>query len=254
MMTTEIPSDRLTRLRRTNVLLGVLHAAQGAVVIALGNGFALPVTGSFMLGPPGSGVGPSRILFQVSFSAAVAAFFFISALAHFAIATPKMFRRYSAGLAAGRNYTRWLEYSISASVMIVLIAMLTGISDVAALGSIFGVNAAMILFGLVQERYERPGGSLLPFWLGSLVGIVPWLVIGVYLISPGVAAQPPGFVYGIYVSLFLLFASFAVNMWLQYRRVGRWADYVHGERMYAVLSLVAKSLLAWQVFAGTLAS
>jgi hypothetical protein len=42
-------------------------------------------------------------------------------------------------------------------------------------------------------------------------------------------------------------------MWLQYRRVGRWRSYLFGEKAYMVLSLVAKSLLAWQVFAGTLA-
>jgi hypothetical protein len=249
-----IASERLTPLRRANVALGVLHAAQGAAVLALGNGFALPVTGSFVEGPPGSGLGTTRILFDVSFAAGVATFLFVSAIAHFTIATPRVSRWYAANLAAGRNYARWIEYSISASVMIVLIAMLTGISDVAALGAIFAANAAMIFFGLIQERSERPGGSLLPFWLGGVVGIVPWIVIGVYLLSPGTSAEPPGFVYAIYISLFAFFNSFAVNMWLQYRRIGKWADYLHGERVYMGLSLVSKSLLAWQVFIGTLAS
>ena len=32
---------------------------------------------------------------------------------------------------------------------------------------------------------------------------------------------------------------------LQYKKVGRWADYLFGERVYVTLSLVAKSLLAW---------
>ena len=41
-------------------------------------------------------------------------------------------------------------------------------------------------------------------------------------------------------------------MVLQYRKVGPWRDYAFGELAYIVLSLVAKSLLAWQVFAGTL--
>ncbi|OFW66129.1 MAG: hypothetical protein A2Z12_02530 [Actinobacteria bacterium RBG_16_68_21] len=254
MTTSAIAPDRLSRLRRTNLLLGLLHVAQGAAVLALGNGFALPVTGSFMTGPPGSGLGTARTLFHVSFAVGVAAFLFVSAAAHFLIASPRGFRRYTANLERGRNDARWFEYSISASVMIVLIAMLTGISDVAALGALFAATAAMIFFGLVQERYERPGGSLLPFWLGSLIGAVPWVVIGVYLVSPGVAAEAPGFVYGIYVSLFVFFNSFAVNMWLQYRKVGRWSDYVYGEKVYALLSLIAKSLLAWQVFAGTLAS
>jgi len=39
---------------------------------------------------------------------------------------------------------------------------------------------------------------------------------------------------------------------LQYKKVGKWQDYLYGERVYIILSLVAKSLLAWQVFAGTL--
>jgi hypothetical protein len=51
----------------------------------------------------------------------------------------------------------------------------------------------------------------------------------------------------------VFFNIFAINMWLQYRRVGRWRSYLFGERTYILLSLVAKSLLAWQVFAGTLA-
>ena len=63
----------------------------------------------------------------------------------------------------------------------------------------------------------------------------------------------PGFVYGIVVSLFVFFMSFAVNQWLQYRQIGRWADYAYGEKVYLVLSLVAKSALAWQIFGGSLA-
>lgn len=62
----------------------------------------------------------------------------------------------------------------------------------------------------------------------------------------------PGFVYGILVSLFVLFNCFAVVQYLQYRRIGRWRDYLYGEWTYIVLSLIAKSALAWQIFAGTL--
>ena len=62
----------------------------------------------------------------------------------------------------------------------------------------------------------------------------------------------PTFVYGIFVSLFLFFNCFALNQWLQYRGRGRWADYLFGERVYIWLSISAKSVLAWQVFANTL--
>jgi len=41
---------------------------------------------------------------------------------------------------------------------------------------------------------------------------------------------------------------------LQYKKVGKWSNYLVGERAYVTLSLIAKSLLAWQIFASTLAS
>jgi hypothetical protein len=140
--------------------------------------------------------------------------------------------------------------------MIVLIAQIVGISDAAALIALFGVNASMILFGWLQEKYETPGsGGWLPFVFGCIAGIVPWLAIALYVIAPGAATdvEPPAFVYGIIISLFVLFNSFAIVQVLQYKRVGKWSDYLSGERTYITLSLVAKSLLAWQIFAGTLA-
>ena len=244
---------RIRRLRAFNLVMGIFHGAQGFAILALSTSFALPVVAHPLTGPPGS---PSETvtLFELNVAWAVAAFLFVSALAHLLIAAPGIFPRYERMLLRGRNDYRWVEYSISASIMAVLIAMLPGITDVAAIIAIFGVNAAMIFFGLVQERYERPGGRLLPFWLGSLVGMFPWLAIGVYLSGVGTDSQIPGFVYGIFFSLFAFFMSFAVNQWLQYKRVGRWKDYLFGEKVYVILSLVAKSALAWQIFAGTLAN
>jgi hypothetical protein len=249
----ELPAPRAASLRRWNVGLGLVHALQAVAILALATAFTLPVTATYLSGPPGSPAGAPTTLFDLSVSWGVALFLLLSAAFHWLVAAPGVFGRYTAGLEAGHNYFRWAEYSLSSSVMIVLIAMLTGISDIAALIGIFAANAAMIFFGAVQERYERPGGSLWPFWLGCVVGIAPWLAVGVYLWSPGSAAEPPAFVYAIFLSLFVFFNIFALNMLLQYRRVGRWTSYVFGERAYFVLSLVAKSALAWQVFAGTLA-
>ncbi len=166
------------------------------------------------------------------------------------------FRGYGDDLARQRNRARWVEYALTSSMMIVLIAQLVGISDVAALAAIFGVNASMIFFGWLQEDYEQPGGGWLPFFFGCVAGIVPWLAVVFYVVAPGSESteSAPAFVYGIIVSLFLFFNVFALNQFLQYKRVGRWSDYLVGERAYITLSLVAKSALAWQVFSGTLAA
>ncbi len=247
----EVTDATFSRLKTYNWIMGTLHAVQGAAVVALATDFTLPVTSSFIEGPPGTPPASQSTLFDLSIAWGVAAFLFLSAFFHFLIAGVGA-NRYRDQLSRGQNQFRWIEYSLSSSIMIVLIAMLTGITDIAAIVAIFGVNAGMIFFGSVQERYEEPGGSLFPFWLGCLLGIVPWIAIGVYLVSPGNEAQPPGFVYGIFFSLFVFFNSFALTQWAQYKQVRRWKSYLAGERTYILLSLLAKSALAWQVFGGTL--
>lgn len=244
---------RYRRLRVYNAVMAVLHLVQGLAILALSSDFALPVHATFMEGPPGAEPPALRHLFDIRIGPAVASFVLVSALAHAILVLPGVFGWYSRNLARQRNDARWVEYSISSSIMIVLIAMLTGIGDVAALVALFGVNASMIFFGLVQEHTERPGeGRLLPFWLGCIAGAVPWVAIGIYFVSPGSSADPPAFVYGIFISLFLFFNVFAVTMWLQYRRIGPWRNYLFGEATYVFLSLTAKSALAWQVFFPTL--
>ncbi len=260
MTTTTAPArpatDRITGLRRYNLVAGALHAAQAIVVLILANDFTLPVTASYLAGQPGTPPDDRVTLLDTRIGWAVAGFFALSAIFHFVVASPWFYQRYKGGLLEGRNYFRWVEYSLSSSIMIVLIAQLTGISDVAALTGLFGVNAAMILFGWLQEKYHQPGdGGWVPFVFGCIAGVVPWLAIVFYVIAPGSTsgAEPPAFVYGIIVSLFVFFNTFAINQFLQYKQVGRWRDYLVGERTYITLSLVAKSVLAWQIFASTLA-
>jgi hypothetical protein len=253
-VTEPVNPARLAGLRRYNVVVGLILLAQAVVVVALANDFTLPVTAAYVEGPPGTAPSPPVTLLNTPIGLAVAGFLALSGLALLIVATIWS-RGYAADLAQQRNRARWVEYALTSSMMIVLIAQITGLTDVGALAAIFAVNAAMILFGWLQEVYEQPGGGFLPFIFGSMTGIVPWLIIAFWVVSPGSAsdAEPPGFVYGIIVSLFLFFNVFALNQYLQYKQVGRWADYLVGERAYITLSLVAKSLLAWQVFAGTLA-
>ena len=254
-MSKDLTDLTMARLRKVNILAGILHLVQMAAVLALSSDFALPVTATYMAGPPGSSFAPAVILFSTPVGLTVAIFLGLSALFHFIVASPQFFARYSAGLSAQRNYFRWVEYSISSSVMIVLIAQVTGIADITALISIFGVNASMILFGWLQEKYETPGnGGWLPFIFGCITGIVPWIALAFYVLSIGGVSDTsaPAFVYGIVFTIFVFFNSFALVQWVQYKKVGKWSDYLRGERTYITLSLIAKSALAWQIFANTL--
>ncbi|NLE99575.1 MAG: heliorhodopsin HeR, partial [Anaerolineales bacterium] len=155
------------------------------------------------------------------------------------------------------NPARFYEYALSSSLMIVLIGMLVGIWDLGTMIAMFGINAMMNLFGIVMELHNQttPKTDWTSFIYGCIAGIIPWVLIVLYLVGSATSsgAEPPAFVYGIIASIFVFFNIFAVNMVLQYKKVGPWRDYLFGERMYIVLSLVAKTLLAWQIFAGTLA-
>jgi len=242
-------------IRRYNLIAGFFHLVQMAVVLVLTSDFTLPIVARYAAGPPGSDFAEPVTLLNAPIGLTVAIFLGLSAFFHFLVASPQFFSRYSAGLAAHRNYFRWVEYSISSSVMIVLIALITGVSDVVAIICLFGVNASMILFGWLQEKYEQPGnGGWLPFIFGCITGIVPWiaLLFHVFAIGGPSNAKAPAFVYVIVLTIFLFFNSFALVQWLQYKKVGKWSDYLRGERTYITLSLIAKSALAWQIFANTL--
>jgi hypothetical protein len=243
---------KLSRLRIWNIAVGLVLAVQAVIMALLTNNFSLPVTATFMQGPPGSSP-VLRQVWSIQTGWGVFTFMAISALALLTIASPWVFSWYKRNLLQNKSYGRWVEYFFSSSIMIVLISQITGISDIAALLAIFGINACMILFGALQEKYEKPGKpGWLPFWMGSFAGIIPWISIAVYVAAPGISVSPPGFVYGIIVSLFIFFNCFAVNMVLQYRQAGSWRDYLFGEKVYIILSLTAKTLLAWQVFANVL--
>ena len=252
--------QKISRLRVYNIVAGSLHLVQALgfayVLTLLSTQVTFAVTADYLSGPPGVPLPPERVtLFDVNVGIGVVSFLALSAFFHFLISSPKFFPRYAAGLKNNRNFFRWVEYSLSSSIMIWLIAQITGITDIAALFSIFAANAAMIMFGALQEKYEQPGsGGLLPFIFGSMVGIVPWILVLIYFLRPGSESEvaPPAFVIGIVISLFIFFNTFAINQWLQYKQVGKWKSYLQGERSYITLSLIAKTALAWQGFSGAI--
>ena len=183
----------------------------------------------------------------------VSVFLFMSAVAHLLVVSPMYFETYCDDIRRGINRARWYEYALSSGLMIVLIAMLFGCRDLASLLLILAVNACMNLFGLMMEVVNQYTTSTdwMPFWFGCFAGLWPWIVALMYFLGGGNYDKIPDFVYGVFVSYAVFFNTFPINMVLQYRKVGRWADYRYGELWYVFLSLGSKSLLAWVVFGGT---
>lgn len=245
-----------SKLRKLNLLAGFLHLAQGLAIVVLSRSFELPISGSYLKYNDVTKHldSTSYTLFNIQLPWLIAIFFFLSAFFHLVIATIYN-KTYNKNLGLGMNKLRWVEYSISASIMMVAIALLVGVYDLSSLVMIFALTGIMNLMGLIMEVHNQTTNKTnwLSYWIGCLSGALPWAVIAFYFwLGAHNGSKAPTFVYWIFVSIFVFFSCFALNMVLQYKKVGPWKDYVYGERAYIILSLVAKSLLAWQVFAGTL--
>jgi hypothetical protein len=251
-------------LRRFNIGAGILHLSQGILMLALGTlltwereiyTFYLKL--DITSGPPFNIAPDPQVFFTLSYlGVIVASFPLLSALAHFLIAFPKN-KDYNENLKKGMNPYRWYEYAFSSSIMIVLISTFVGVWDFWSLVMIFTLNAMMIMFGyymeVVNQYTEKTSWSA--FLVGCVSGGVPWVVLFAYFVAAimSTGVEPPAFVYSIFFIYFAVFNVFALNMVLQYKGVGRWKDYLYGERVYIILSFVAKTALAWLVFIGVFA-
>lgn len=248
--------EKFKKLKNFNLFMATLHFVQGVVMLWLSNGFSLSIISNFLKFDLAQQklVSSPETMFDLRIGPMVALFLFLSAIAHLLVGTV-LNNWYNRNLAKGINYARWIEYAFSSSIMIVIISMLVGIYDIAALIPLFFLNAMMILFGWMMELVNQSSSKTnwTAFYFGCIAGIITWIVIAIYLFGAGGGDnKAPSFVYWIYFSIFLFFNCFAINQVLQYKKIGKWKDYLYGERVYIILSLVAKSLLAWQVFAGTL--
>jgi hypothetical protein len=252
--------QKLHKLIIFNRIMAALHFIQGLAIVAISSQFSLPVITSYVRFEESTQTLElaNRTLFDLQFAPLIAAFFFISAAFHLYLGTVGS-RWYTENLKQGINKARWYEYSVSASIMMVAIAMLAGVYELSLLIAIFALTSVMNLTGLIMEVHNQTTKrtNWLSYWIGCFAGIIPWIIVAIYFwgaasASAGGPNTIPAFVYWIYGSIFLFFNAFAINMVLQYKQIGKWKDYLYGERSYIVLSLVAKSLLAWQVFGGTL--
>lgn len=259
-------NDKRKGLRRFNLIMGFFHLVQGGFMLFISlnwdkvKEFQIPIFSNFLVFDQkiGALVTATEEVFKLPFGVMVAAFLFLSAFFHFLIAAPKLNDVYNRQIEGGINQFRWYEYALSSSIMIVLIAALFGMYDIGSLILLFALNATMNLFGLMMEKYNqltaRLGGRVewTSFVYGTFAGLVPWVVVLMYSFGNADPSEVPWFVYAIIGSYFVFFNTFPVNMVLQYKKVGPWKDYAFGERGYIVLSLVAKSVLAWLVFAGVM--
>jgi hypothetical protein len=249
----------MNKLVSFNLKMGIVHLVQG--LFLLGNALRMPVfrdyqpsiyiLGRFFIQDAGAYFEFEKVLFDLPVAILAASFILFSALFHFLISIPFK-KQYLANIEKGINPLRWYEYAFSSSIMIVLLSILFGITSIEGLLAVFGINAVMNLLGLLMEKMNPPNRIKTDWtahFVGWIAGFIPWIIILFYLLNFDLSLLPwfvlPGLSF-----YFLVFNLFAFNQILQYARVGKWKDYVYGEKSYVWLSLIGKSTLAWLVFLG----
>jgi hypothetical protein len=182
-------------------------------------------------------------------------FFFQSFAAFTNFKGPIFGYRYSDMIDSNKNPLRFIEYSFSASIMLIAIALLNGVTDINLITSIGVLTAACQLCGLAVEYVENIIIKRLLHFTGWLQFCWAYGIIGHAFFKSVEAANdndgtgPPSFVYVIVILLFLLYASFGL---VQFTELVTILNPYTKEKAYVILSLTAKLLLGWMIFSNVL--
>ena len=251
----------IERLRKLNFIAFIFFAVQlGLMALIASSKVKFDITTNYLTFDVATSTltTSTKTVFALPLVWPILAFLAMSMTAHLIISTI-WYRGYKKDLQKGMNRARWVEYSLSASTMIIAISLLSGIYYLSSLIMLFALTSIMNLCGMIMEIHNQTTEKTkwISYLVGCLAGIIPWIVIAIYFVASAQnasagGAKIPDFVYWIYVTIFIFFNCFALNMFLQYKKIGPWKNYLYGERVYIILSFVAKTALAWQVFTGTL--
>jgi hypothetical protein len=142
--------------------------------------------------------------------------------------------------------TRWVEFSLTSSITVFLVAQLNGISDIGALVLIYAATSGMVLFTVLQDHVlVTRGHPLLPLCFGAALGIVPWGVIAFHQIGASLGAPGPSVLVRVITLVMLAAAAaFFVSQWRDARRQ------LGGERAHVLIGFVSASAFAWLVVLG----
>ncbi len=228
----------------TGIALLVQAAILGILVAAMPARLLLPVTVD--LGGP-LRAGARIVLTHVDIGIAAVVLCVVVAVARLLGAIESGRRRTD----SGRYDARWVEFALTSSITVFLVAQLNGITDVGALVLIYAATSAMTLFSIIQERGSiHAAHPRLALCFGAAIGIVPWGVIAFHQIGAGVIGDsPPPIVRVITLAMLAVSVLFAVGQWREHSwpEKGRMQ---RGDLIHIVLSTAATSAFGWLVVTG----
>lgn len=231
---------RMTSLRLFQLVSGVLSIIQLCIIGALYKQTAMPV--SIILSTGNDVV--KIVLFEVSIDTIVLVRLSIAVVYNCIIAVPCIYKYYALGIVGKHNYMRWLCYSISSPLFVILVAIMVGVEDAFTLLYIFGLSCSTIFFIFLQERYEFPGtGGFLPSLFGWFTGLIPWVGLGVQALvirsnyHEEVVHKNTLYMLLYFMGFFFYLLYGTIHV-LQYNLVSVFSDYMVGELACILLDIL----------------
>ena len=227
--------------RKTNIVLAIIHALLTVLIgsLVLPNDFNMDFTtrvhGFSKVGPaivPESRVGRNLNNY---IKGGLVFFYVWTALAHTIYAIDP-FGYYTKSVQSGINVMRWIEYAVSATVMLGIMAIISGVRDDYAFDLLLYMSVAIMSTGY---WYESTNGSKVSLFIGFML----LFGVAVTIISSfnrtlndvnNIGVTIPDFVYGVVYIMLGFYSVFGVVPLMPKR---------FQERIYMVLSLLAKGCL-----------
>lgn len=158
---------------------------------------------------------------------------------------------------------RWIEYSITSTIMIVAILLICAVTDIYAIINGALCNFAMILFGHFSDefRFQAISGhssktnAYFSWAVGAVVGLGPWISIWMSFAYSGVSSTSVGVIVAsaTFTTMSFFFSFAAASAYYTYYspikytsltdETRTWEEYV-----YPLLSATSKTLLSWLVY------
>lgn len=240
------------RCKKLNVACFILHASSFIVTLVLAVKYS-SFSQTLVLESNSS---TRQVRYDGNWSIAplylVPIYFSVSMMAHLALHFLRH-RTWQRWLFTHQNPLRWIEYSFSASIMMLCIGILSGLVTYSGLVLLFTCQAMSIVMGWVMESMNPLHAqrvTWVPFIIGCFPAVATWAAIGIPFWAS--ISHIPAFVIAIYVTVFAAFNVFPVVMVYQYKGKRSILKYMKGECGYMLASAFAKTLLGWQVVGGTL--
>lgn len=253
--------QNLDGLNKVLIIFSGLYLAQIILLVLFAKDFWVSITTNYLAYDSllskseqiVHGAGTSR-LFDLNIIWLLIFILGVSCIGNFILAT-RYNTKFKAGLKNGNSIFNWVIYGFVSSMLMLVLALLSGIFDISSLIMLFSINIFVYILGWIYHLRLRNDKQLAKFALMSTIKatILPWAVIIIYIFGTFVFGGNSinAWIYLVYLTVLLA----QIGLIYIYNQIqnqsGKWKNILFAERAFLTVIFAWQTLVIWQVFFGT---